>query len=523
MANDTAIDLQAIRKTMDEGFNEYAEKLEARGLSAAQKTEVRELVKGVATAQSVGEALERIDTMNARLNEMNKSVTAQEVAKRERRFSDNKLRIRAAGNPLDGKELSAAEFERVMYRGAAMHGRAQALEAAIAETEYTRDDVDAHFDALNQRMAHTKKRGLDPVLKFARDTALGRTLGSLEIETRAVDSEGSRDDYVPTLVSSELWADVILMSRLLEALPTMPMASQAVNLPFWDANIYNTINRVTTLATGAGELDGVPQNAVGSAHAELRAGDLAGYQQISNNIRDDSAPALMMGFLDEFRTATAIATEDAIINADNRPAANNVNRINGAAAYDRNSAATHPPSLIGWRGIRSLVNDTITAGAAFAMSHIRAARRALGLASISPLNFVYLMGGREYHDGLGIQELAQFDMFGALNALATGELPMISRTPVIVSEAYPTAFADDGDVDSGTPANNTTGAIHAIVPQLMMVGIRKMPTITAQPASGNTTGMAVDVNIHTRLAFAQRSQLRAGRQANVEVVNITRA
>lgn len=546
----------AEERTLVQAFDGMADKFLERGFNDEQMKQVRALLEHAVAANTDPELKERLDATVRSVEQMREEIKAGRYAAANGRFaqSDSRVRIRtASGSGLDGLPVEQAEAERIVLRavqtqtswggGVGWIGqRAAALDAALRETPIDRDGIEAHFDAIDKRLREAGRGGngkrgggLDNVLKFARDAALGRVPGQMEWDGRALSGDGSATpsgspdgtgaDWIPTLLGTTFWPDILLNSDLINRLPNMAMTGKTQEVPLWGADILETIFRTQ------GELDAQLQRSPSTHVVTLEAKDLNGYQRISNNIMDDSAPPIMQGFMEGFSEAVQLAIEDALINADTASvAANNVNGYAHAAALgtynDANYASNLNPKNIGFDGLRAKVNalaaQQVDQGSgALAHANIMALRSRLGMAGIDPSRFFYLMGSAEYYAAQVIQEFARYDQFGALNALATGTLPMMSRTPVVVSEAFPLGFLANGRVHAST--GNTFGAMMAVVPQLCLVGVRKMPQFRTAPAVGPQLGMAVDVAVHLRLAFNIRNELRPGRAALSLLRNITRS
>ena len=556
MPNENGIAVSEER-TLVQAFDGMADKFLERGFNDEQLKQVRALLEHAVAANTDGELKERLDATVRSVEQMREEIKAGRYAYANGRFaqSDSRVRVRtSSGSGLDGLPVEQAEAERIVLRavqtqtswggGVGWIGqRAAALDAALNETPIDRDGIEAHFDAMDKRLKDAGRGGngkrgggLDNVLKFARDAALGRVPGQMEWDGRALSGDGSVSpgtapagtgaDWIPTLLGTTFWPDILMSSDLINRLPNMAMTGKTQEVPLWGADILETIFRTQ------GELDAQLQRSPETHVVRLDAKDLNGYQRISNNIMDDSAPPIMQGFMEGFTEAVELAIEDALINADtNSAAANNVNGYAYATApsgsyTDANYNSNLNPKNIGFDGLRAKVNalsgQQVDQGGSANITHanILALRSVLGMAGIDPNRFFYLMGATEYYAAQTIEEFARYDAFGALNALATGTLPFMSRTPVVVSEAFPLGFLGSGRVHAST--GNTTGAMMAIVPQLCLVGVRKMPQFRTAPAVGPQLGMAVDVAVHMRLAFNIRNELRPGRAALGLLRNIHR-
>ena len=544
------------QRELERIFEEMITRLESRGLTAGQIRDVREIV----TADIPD---------GQRLTALVRSV--QEIQDEQRRsaamrYADHsdQLRVRSVSGAagirergaanLDGMLVSEAAAELQLLGGLARHSgevqmnpwineRAGQVAQALGGTEITLDDVERHFDVVARQMRDSGIggiNGLDGALATARDTALGRKPGAMEWQpdgssfdalammSRAQGRDitsgtaGAADSWTPLVLSTAIWRDILLASTLIQRIQNTGMTSKEEDIPLWGANIFTSISR------SAGELADQNDPQIDQHTVRLTAQDLNGYQRISNNALDDSAPRLMTGFMDGMSMAAQLAIETALISADNRAAAQNVNLYNGGAAYSDAATTAGRQSRavesLGWLGLRARVpnGSRVNANAAVGATHIRQLRSALGMAGVDPTMFIYLLGSSEYYSTLNLDEFARYDAFGALNALATGTLPTISRTPVVVSEGFPLGFNAAGRV-SQTPADNTTGSILAFNPLLFMVGVRKMPRFTVQPLSGRLVGMGMEVGVHMRIAFAERDNLRAGRASISEVYNLTRS
>ena len=518
-------------------FERFAERLEARGLNEAQLREVNARIDAANGASGAAEERERLDELTRSVQRIDDEVQARRVGAANRGFveSDTRARITAPNSPYSGMPLEDAEWQRHFLRGLETHGqqqvgwvseRAAELERAVAETAVNGDTLEAHFDAIDKRLREARRGGvgnrsfgLDGALRHMRDMALGREPGQMEFARRefTTTTPDQGPQFLPTLLGTSFWPDILMVSDLINALPSMAMTTKTQEIPHFGANLFTTVRR------SAGELADQPTTTVNTYKKTLVAQDLNGYHQMSNNVIADSAPPIMSGFMDGFAEAAAIAIETALISADtNGTAAQNLNNVAYRSAYQ---AAQNDPVNIGWDGLRARVDSGkrffaggTGTGDPISQANIARLRRELGFAGVSPSMFRYLMTAAEYFDTLTLEEFARYDQFGALNALATGTLNALSGTPVIVSEGYPLGLNATGQNVSG----GTLGGVLAFQPAYFMVGVRQMPRFTIMPTTGAKVGMGIDIGVHIRLGFAERDELRPGRSSASEVHRIRR-
>ena len=450
-----------------------------------------------------------------------------------KRHENDRVRLQSQ-NGYDGMPLNDAVFQSVITNGAVQGGvnvapqyreRAMSMDADIVSQDISGEQIEQHVDGLQAKL---KSRGLpeNPVLNYARDQALGRVVDGMDIPNIRMQNQftsTSAGAAIPTIVATEMWASVLLLSELVNIIPNVPMTSDKMEITHFSDNMYSSVGR------SAGELEDQYSAPVTIQSTRLDVADLNGYQQLSNNSLQDASPAVLSEFQTEIDLATALAIEDAIINADNRTS-NNVNSLSTipswAAGTTQANLASRDPRLIGWLGMRAHVESAArdNASGALTAADLFGLRTRLGAAGRFPQGFRYLMYHTDYYNALNLTELAQYDQAGAMATILSGLLGQndtVRATPVIVTEAFPDGFLATGLV-SQTPAQNTTGSVLAFVPDLFRIGMRKMPTITIQPTTGAKVGMGQDLGVHTRLAFNVRQNIRPGRRAVSEVYNITR-
>ena len=431
--------------------------------------------------------------------------------------SDDSMRVQLSGSHYDGMRLKKFGYKYIMAEFVKMDAseRRHVNEVYGKMDAPTRDQIEAHYDAL------AKRRPLDLYTTWRRDELLGRNHSGKSLElinltskdarrldaaiTTAADSAGTA---IATMIMDEFWQDVVMTEEsVLSRLPAIAMLSNPYEIPLIGASAWNDVT--AQLQTGV-RTDGDARTFVSKM---VTGDDFHGMEHISQRLLDDMGPAVDMEVERLLPLIMAEAIDRAIIMADtNTTAAQNVNGV----AY--NGAATgRIPELIGWNGLmkgaHANAEYSTQAGAngssAGALSSTNASgalnrlRNLLGRAALRPGSWLFITPMKErqaIRDNVAAYQ--RLDAVGVLSTLVGGDLPIYMSGEIISPEGMPQAFANNGKI-SGTPANNTLGAMLAISPELCWVGNRVAPMAYMQGPAGDDP-MGVWLHMRARTGFTMR-------------------
>lgn len=366
------------------------------------------------------------------------------------------------------KEFAAQYDELVKAQGEKGRGR-------LGESTFEDVDQDGNRTAV--------KRGETPVVasgKFAgmkvTDLYLAKRMlavaqryndqapGPSDELVKAMDSTtgGSGDEFVPTLLASELWDQVYLQSRIAQALgPLVTMPSNPWKVPLWSTFTWykGTENTATTASNPT------------TADSTMTTTEILAEVNWSYTLDEDSIIPMLPNLRAELVRSGAEIMDAFFLNADaTATSAGNINLDD-----DTPDSKSYYLSA-GQDGIRHywLVDDTgqghDMGGLTLADSKILVALASMGKYAIRPDDTFLVTDVQTYFKGLmnldGVQTL---DKYGPNAVLLTGELARYRGIPIIVSESAPLTMSD-GKVDT---TGNTLGQLSIVNRAMWMVGARR--------------------------------------------------
>jgi len=277
---------------------------------------------------------------------------------------------------------------------------------------------------------------------------------------KAMDSttDGSGDDWVPTLIGSQIWEQVYLASKIVQALgPMVTMPSNPYHIPLWSTYTWYK----------GSENTGTTARNPTTAQSILTATELLAEVDWSYTLDEDSVVPMLPNLRAELVRSAAEIMDYFVLNADSTDA-NNINLHDSGDATD-----TLPFLSVGQDGIRHyyMVDDTGQAvnagGDALTDTDLVGAIGGMGKYAVNPSQCLLIADPATYLSGLlNLDTVITLDKFGPQATVLTGQLAAYRGIPIIVSESMKLTMAD-GMVDS---SSNTLGQIAIINRNMWKVG-----------------------------------------------------
>ena len=403
----------------------------------------------------------------------------------------------------------------------------------------TKDAAEAHFDALRIKLGLPR---LDPVLSsmlrrithpedgqtpiinpdgFIVSAGESNIPLSQRRLTAALTGEGATggDNWTPILIDADMWVEMRLEQELVHPhIPAYPMGQRQIEKPSYDSDVYSDF----LAPSGQDYGDSRDRTDTTTQVTSLTAHEFSQFRWVSGFFESDSVVNVADSLMMAMRQMAGEMYDAIILNSDpDASAASNVNGVAAASGVSRQGFAS------GITGVRAYLDATAAAqinkAAALGDSDINDLRAVMGQAGKRPGEQLIISPTSEYYALLDFDLYRRMDAYGLMAAAMQGEVREIYRMLILCPEQLPTAFNDDGRVDS-TPANNTKGAIIAIAPRYWLLGIRMMPQMVVRDAYG-TQPMGSTYGMVMRTAFAgvNPESIRANRQPAALMRNITRA
>ena len=480
---------------------EHREKLEADlGQRFMPMEDFEDRVKAAVEAATNGSTTAEIHEKVLKISEAAEQYANQitdiraEVADMRMRNSNDLPRIQKQGNKFNGLAFDKAieaKFRLMLEGGPAMQRNLDEVNAAINEGGADRDAVERHFDLIEKKSAH----GLDLAMKEARDIALGRSTGQIVSDGRAKDNHiydginaslstaaDSGGPVIATIWDTTLWSVMnALGDRFIPEIPQVSVSGAKTQLPMWGADVWD-------ITRAQAELGNRQDAAISMETLELTVRDLEFRTFISQNLLDDSAPAVDSEFRNVAPDIFARGLDMAVLLGDrNTNAAQNANTMAYQAPSQGNPRI---PAFWGSLGLFAYAlaeaDAQIDLGGAFTTNNcetqMEALRELLGWGAKDTMDALYICGLTER---FAIRRFAEtyrtLDNVGAMATALTGDLRRLGGMQIFTPRAFPDGVAADGRFDAATPANNSHGVVLAVARNQVRFGVRRMPRVMVYP------------------------------------------
>lgn len=309
-----------------------------------------------------------------------------------------------------------------------------------------------------------------------RRDALGN-LGSLlrSNEVMQADLSGYGDQWVPTLMSTELWRKVRLENRIVSLLPQVEMPSDPYTLPYEGADptvyyVTGTADQSTLSLTAAP----TPDSQVGTGNTSITAKKLSALVLFNAELVEDSIIPVISQLRAQMARALADAGDHVVLNGDTTTDETNINEKTASGTATANS------KWLAFDGLRHLPLITVSTlsrdGGTLAATDFTANRALMGKYGINVAQLAHILDMGSYYKALDVSELMTVDKYGANATILTGEVGKIGGVPIIVSAEMPLT-GTDGKIDGDTADNNVKGTLLTVNRQGWVIGWRRQITL----------------------------------------------
>jgi HK97 family phage major capsid protein len=274
---------------------------------------------------------------------------------------------------------------------------------------------------------------------------------------------GAGDEFVPTGMAAELWADSFLQSKVVGALGIVPMPTDPFDFPAgWGS--------ITWRKGGVGEATASQDPA--TAKSTFTATEQIAEVNWAYDLDEDAVIATLPSLRMDLTRSAAEQMDAFAINADATSAATgNINLDDDTPATDAYYLSAGQDGirhyfLVDRTGQSANISTTLTDAL------WRAGVAKAGKYAIDPEKVLVVTNVKTYLVSLmGLSQVRTLDTYGPQATILTGELAKIDGKPVIVSESMLLA-EDDGKI-SATAANNDEGTIAIVNRDMWKVGFRR--------------------------------------------------
>lgn len=283
------------------------------------------------------------------------------------------------------------------------------------------------------------------------------------------------DEWVPTLMSAELWRTIRLNAAVLPQFMQFDMPSQPYDYPIesTDPTFYK-VGEATNEAQLVIDAGPFTDSKIATGKVTFSANKLGAITYWSEEMEEDSIIAVEPTFRDQYGLKFAHAIDEVLISGDETTGTVNIS-LEGSAI----GASSHFLVLDGLRH-EALVTTTADSrdGGALTVDDFGNTQALMGTAGkfgVNPNDLVFIMDPGVWHKAKLLGEVLTVDKFGAAATIVTGQLGSLFGVPLIVSEDY--ALTDTTGRIDGTAGDNTKGSFMCVNKRGVMVGWRRRPRI----------------------------------------------
>lgn len=399
---------------------------------------------------------DKIDELNRTLSELSQTVKEHD--------NMSTLDLDALAATIEGvveekvqAEMDEAEANKPQRAGDMVgpEGAKVASAGYITEGKFEGHKVD---DVIFAKRFIDRARAIDPRGAQEPSKELEETVTKLMGATTA----GAGDEWVPTGMSAELWADAFLQSRVVANLPSVNMPTNPYDVPTWGTAVFRK--------AVAGEA-AASQN-ITTAKSTLTATELIADIAWEYDLDEDSVIAMLPAVRAELSRAGSEYMDSFALNADATAAAT------GNINLDDATPATDAYYLSGGQdGIRHYYLVDATGQSANISTTLTDALFTAGVGKLGKYgairsDVVAFTDAKTYVISLqGLTQVRTLDVYGPSATILTGQLGDVSGIPIIVSASM--ALAEDDGKVSATAANNDEGQIALVSRANWKVGFKR--------------------------------------------------
>lgn len=285
---------------------------------------------------------------------------------------------------------------------------------------------------------------------------------------------GAGDEWVPTLMTAELWRTIRLNAAVMNLFTQFDMPSNPYDYPIesTDPVIYKvgeTTDQAQLILTGGPFNDSKP----GTGKKTFDAGKMGAISFWSEEMAEDSIIAVEPQFRDQYGLAMAHGIDEILISGDQSTGTANISfdgtTITTSSRFLTIDGLRHEPLITTNTDGRS--GGTLTADDFRSTLSLMGAGGKFG---VNPVDLAFIMDTATYHKSVGLDDVRTLDAMGAAATIITGQLASIWGIPVVVSEDY-ALTASNGKIHNST--GNTFGSFLAVNRRGVMMGWRRRPRV----------------------------------------------
>gem|GEM_PF-3029471 len=286
---------------------------------------------------------------------------------------------------------------------------------------------------------------------------------------------GFGDEWVPTLMTADLWRTIRLETVVLPLFDQFDMPSQPYEYPTesTDPTFYKVAeaeDEAQMILTGGVFTD----SKIGTAKVTYSAGKLGALTYWSEEFEEDAIIAAEPQVRDQYGLAFAHNIDEVLISGDETTGSSNISfdgsGIDAASRYLIIDGLRHQP----------LVTTTADGrdGGTITIEDFGSTQGLMGTGGkfgINPRDLAFLLDTGVWHKTKLLSEVLTLDHFGPAATILTGMLGSLFGAPLLVSEDY--GLTDSAGKISNSAGNNTLGSLMCINKRGIKVGWRRRPRV----------------------------------------------
>ena len=271
---------------------------------------------------------------------------------------------------------------------------------------------------------------------------------------------GGGDEWVPTLVSNQYLEEFELEFTLAGKFREVRMPSNPYDLP-----VLKDVLKAQKVAEGGAAV----ARSFGTDKIRFSATKLEAYNELPEELQEDSAPDFLAVARQEIVMAHSRAVESALINGD----------LDGAHLDSDTQAGSALLAEKVWDGLRkrALANGAYgskSLGAALGDAGLSSLRGLMGKHGVSPESLLWVVGPKVYQQMMSLPNVATVDKFGPQAGILRGALASYQGIPICVSQYMREDLNASGVYDGVTA---TKGAILLVNTARFYLGMRRAPQV----------------------------------------------
>ena len=290
-------------------------------------------------------------------------------------------------------------------------------------------------------------------------TYYGQNVLAPKLKAFGSTTPGAGDEWVPTAISSQYIEEYELEKKMAQQFRQISMPTNPYQLP---------VQKGVTKARIQAESGGLSGTNFGTDKIEFSATKLTEFYPLSEELNEDSAPAILSLARSEVVESEIRAIESAILNGDN--SGTHFDNDTDVGAADLSEKA--------WKGIRQLAfansaNGSLVdfSGAIVDLTGLRQMREAMGKFGVNPRELAWVVSTKVYNQMLSIDAVVTVEKFGPMATILQGALAALDGIPIVISEYMRDDVAASGVNTVGGP--NTLSVCQLINHRRGYFGVRR--------------------------------------------------